>query len=82
MISRTKVNYNFSDLCTTFFMNESRNDSRVHFIDKLSDYYQEKNILLTPSGRCGLYLLLKALDHKRVIIPAYTCKAVAEAAIT
>jgi dTDP-4-amino-4,6-dideoxygalactose transaminase len=62
-------------------MNESSNDSRSHLIDKLRDYYQENNILLTPSGRCGLYLLLTALDHKRVIIPAYTCKAVAEAAI-
>ena len=37
-------------------------------------------MLLTPSGRSALYFLLRALPQPRVVVPAYTCKAVVEAA--
>jgi dTDP-4-amino-4,6-dideoxygalactose transaminase len=36
-------------------------------------------VLLTQGGRVGLYYLLKALPHKKVYLPAYTCWAVPDA---
>lgn len=32
-----------------------------------------------PSGRGGLYAILRSIEQRRVIVPAYTCKAVVEA---
>jgi dTDP-4-amino-4,6-dideoxygalactose transaminase len=46
----------------------------------LRKFLGEENVLLTPSGRGGLYFILKNLEQSRVIVPAYTCKAVVEAA--
>jgi len=81
MIPRTKVNYHLSDLLQAFFISESGKDYRKYLVSLLRNYLQEENILLTPSGRAGLYFILKAIDSPRILIPAYTCKAVAEAAI-
>ena len=38
------------------------------------------HVILTPSGRGGLFLLLHCLPQGRVCIPGYTCSAVTEAA--
>lgn len=38
-----------------------------------------RHVILTPSGRGGLFLLLHCLPSGRVCIPGYTCSAVAEA---
>ncbi len=52
--------------------------------DRLSKVLSSQHVLLTPSGRGALYLLLRALGETspngRVVMPAYTCSAVAEAA--
>src|SRR5438128_2628584 len=81
MIPRTKVNYTLGDLTRALFTTESGRDYRSHLISLLSDYFGEKHILLTPSGRGALYYILKATDKNRVLIPAYTCNAVVEAAL-
>lgn len=47
----------------------------------LIEYFGVRNVLLTHSGRTGLYFLLKALPHKKVYLPAYNCWAVTEAAL-
>jgi dTDP-4-amino-4,6-dideoxygalactose transaminase len=49
--------------------------------DKLSAMFSAKHIQLTPSGRSALYLLLCAMPQRKVVVPAYTCKAVVEAAL-
>ena len=81
MIPRTKVNYGLRDIAVAFLVSEGSHDYRAELVEVLSKYLGETNVLLTPSGRGGLYFILKALDRPRVVIPAYTCKAVAEAAI-
>jgi dTDP-4-amino-4,6-dideoxygalactose transaminase len=48
-------------------------------VKNLENYFKINKILLTPSGRCGLYVLLSCLEQQKVFIPAYTCKAVVEA---
>ena len=50
------------------------------FEEKISEYIDCSEILLTYSGRTALYLLLKAYGLKRndeVIMPAYDCETVA-----
>ena len=81
MIPRTKVNYTLSHLIRALFTTENGRDYRSHLIGLLRNYFDEKNILLTPSGRGALYYILMATDKCRVLIPAYTCNAVVEAAL-
>ena len=80
MIPRTKVNYNFSDILRSFFLSNRRHNYRNELCTALKNFLSIHNVLLTPSGRSGLYYILKAIDRPKVLIPAYTCKAVGEAA--
>ncbi|MDR2302641.1 MAG: DegT/DnrJ/EryC1/StrS family aminotransferase [Deltaproteobacteria bacterium] len=79
MISRTKPNYGILDLIGSFCLFESSSSKRNLLTNKLQDYFNNRKILLTPSGRGGLYVLLSCLKEQKVFIPAYTCKAVVEA---
>lgn len=81
MIPRTKANYTLRQLFKALFITETGMNYKAHLVDLLQQYLGEDNILLMPSGRAGLYYILKAVSASRVIIPAYTCKAVAEAAL-
>jgi len=80
MIPRTKVNYRIPDLIRTSLINESTDERRRLLTDRLAELFGTSNILLTASGRGALYILLSCLPQSRVLIPAYTCKAVVEAA--
>lgn len=80
MIPRTKVNYNFSDILRSFFLSNRCHTYRNKLCTALKNFLNIQNVLLTPSGRSGLYYILKAIDRPKVLIPAYTCKAVGEAA--
>jgi len=60
---------------------QSKKNSIELLTGAIRDFFGVKKVLLTPSGRGGLYLLLKAFKAKKVLIPAYTCRAVIEAAI-
>ena len=82
LIPRTKVNFGFKDLFMSLFINESHNKYSKFLIKQLGRYFKNYNIILTPSGRGGLYLILKSIhDKNKVIIPSYTCKVVTEAAM-
>jgi dTDP-4-amino-4,6-dideoxygalactose transaminase len=81
MIPRTKVNYGLGHLIRALFITEKENRHRLRLISLLRDYFDEKHVLLTPSGRGALYYILKATDKTRVLIPAYTCNAVVEATL-
>ena len=78
MIPRSKVNYSFIDLFNLSFIRPEKYYIKkvMHF---LQNFFSQKNILLTQSGRGGLYYILKSLPQKNVFIPAYTCNAVVEA---
>jgi dTDP-4-amino-4,6-dideoxygalactose transaminase len=79
MIPRTKVNYSALDLLRSLRVRED-GASRRALAERLAALMGVPEVLLTPSGRGGLYHILRALDLPRVVIPTYTCKAVAEAA--
>jgi dTDP-4-amino-4,6-dideoxygalactose transaminase len=80
MIPRTKVNYSFRELLSAIFVGERSHENREKLTARLKEFFQFEHVLLTPSGRAALYYLLKALPQQRVVVPAYTCKAVVEAA--
>jgi dTDP-4-amino-4,6-dideoxygalactose transaminase len=46
----------------------------------LMAYFHVAGVLLVPSGRAGLYYVLRALQERKVFMPAYTCSVVREAA--
>lgn len=82
MIPRTKVNYTLGELLGSIpLMLRSAPDWHERLIDRLRERFGMQHILLMPSGRAGLYFILRTLEQSRVIIPAYTCKAVVEAAL-
>lgn len=80
MIPRTKVNYGWRDLWSAVGVGEATTRWRDELVDLLARLFDSSHILLTGSGRGALYLLFRALPHPRVLVPAYTCKAVVEAA--
>jgi dTDP-4-amino-4,6-dideoxygalactose transaminase len=80
MIPRTKVNYRFPALISACLISESRDERRKELASRLSHFVDTPHVLLTASGRGALYVLLSCLPHRRVLVPAYTCKAVVEAA--
>lgn len=80
MIPRTKVNYTAQELMQAAMTREGGRQYRDALSARLRSLFGFELLLLTPSGRGALYFLLKALPQPRVIVPAYTCKAVVEAA--
>ncbi len=81
MIPRTKVNYSLRQLLRALSIPEGSGEHRDRLISLLRSYTGNHNVFLTPSGRAGLYFILKAIDKPRIIIPAYTCNAVVEACL-
>jgi len=81
MLPRTKANYSFKELFSSMYFSLRGIDSKTLLIKTIKKKFAYKNIILTPSGRCGLYFLLRTIDKPKVIIPAYTCNAVVEACL-
>jgi len=81
MIPRTKVNYCFADLARAFVIGERKHQHRERLLAMIRRFTGFELVLLTPSGRGGLCSILRALPQTRVLVPAYTCKAVVEAAL-
>ena len=79
MIPRVRVNYGWRELLAAFASRAGteRRDLRA----TLAALCGVGDVLLTPSGRAGLHAILQAVPHRRVLVPAYTCKAVVEAAL-
>lgn len=80
MLSRTKVNYGWAELWRALWRREVSTVQRQRLRALLEQEQGAAHVLVTPSGRGGLYYLLRAVPHTRVVVPAYTCKAVTEAA--
>lgn len=81
LIPRVRPNYTFHDVIGAIFV---RGDKKKYYdksIRYFSDFFKSENILLTSSGRGSLYWILKSLPQEKVVIPAYTCMVVVEAAL-
>jgi dTDP-4-amino-4,6-dideoxygalactose transaminase len=81
MIPRARPNFGFEDLARAAAVSGDGDVHRSRLRGLLGEYLGVDEVLLTPSGRAGLYAILKALDRPRVVVPAYTCNAVVEAAM-
>jgi dTDP-4-amino-4,6-dideoxygalactose transaminase len=81
MIPRTKVNYGIEDLCAALVCRAADTQARAALCELIRSTFGIEHVILTPSGRGALYYLLKAADQRRVVVPAYTCNAVIEAAM-
>lgn len=78
LIPRVRVNYNFSDLISAFFVG-TNNTKRGKCIDFISKFYSDEYVILAPSSRDAIYELLIRLPQKKVVIPSFTCMVVNEA---
>lgn len=81
LIPRVRVNYNLFDLIKAIFTGRGKGSKYEQLRQVICNYFGVDDILLTSSGRCSIYMLLRYLPQSRVIVPAYTCKVVVEAAI-
>lgn len=79
MIPRVRVNYGWRDLRAAISTRDGT--QREQLRGTLAQLCGVEDVLLTPSGRGGLYYILRAAPQPRVVIPAYTCNAVIEAAV-
>jgi dTDP-4-amino-4,6-dideoxygalactose transaminase len=79
MIPRVRVNYGWRDLRAAMAARDGK--QREQLRGTLAQLCGVEDVLLTPSGRGGLYYILRAAPQSRVVIPAYTCNAVIEAAL-
>lgn len=81
MVPRARANFTARDLVRGALASESSRGHRRRFGELVARYLGAEHVLLTPSGRGGLYAILRAIDRPVVIVPAYTCNAVVEAAL-
>lgn len=80
LIPRVRVNFCILDLLRSLFVLERQNWRRRKCEDLFSQYFNKEYALLVGSGRSAIYNVLKSLPKKKVLIPAYTCMVVPEAA--
>jgi dTDP-4-amino-4,6-dideoxygalactose transaminase len=80
VIPRTKVSYRLGDLLGALVASGRRDRHRAALAASLAVKLGGGNVLLTASGRGALYIILSVLPQRKVLVPAYTCKAVVEAA--
>lgn len=81
LIPRVRVNYTIGDLLIGLFSGRGKGQKCNCLRKEISKYFGVDNVLLTSSGRGSIYMLLKYLPQSKVIVPAYTCKVVIEAAL-
>lgn len=80
MIPRTKASYRLADLLRSVLAKDRCGSLRNALRSELATLLGKPSILLSASGRGALYIVLKCLPQRRVLLPAYTCRAVVEAA--
>lgn len=80
LIPRVRVNYSFVDLLKSLFVSEGNHKARRESETLLSSFFDNEGVLIVPSARDAIYELLIRLPQKKVVVPAYTCIAVVEAA--
>jgi len=81
LIPRVRVNYNLLDVFRALLTSSTDEKGRILLRRKLSSFMGVEDVLLTSSGRCGLFMIFRYLPQKKVFIPDYTCMVVVEAAL-
>lgn len=79
IIPNIKVNYSLWDIIKSLFIR-----SQGYYIEKtkntIAHIFHNRNIIFTCSGRSALFHVLSVLPQNKVVVPAYTCDVVVEAA--
>lgn len=81
LISVMRVNYTLSDIFRAFFIFDKNTRYRERLVDHICNYFKVSDAVLTSSCRNAIFLLLKSMELRKVIVPAYTCGVVVEAAM-
>ncbi len=79
LIPCIRVNYTIPQLLKAFFIQSRPAKHSLQLKQNICDYFGVNDVILTSSARCAIYLILKNLPQKKVIIPAYTCEVVYDA---
>lgn len=80
LIPNIKVSYHFRDIIGAFFVS-SKNDRYIKMATQVvKSMFGVSDVLFTSSGRSALYFILRYLPQSKVVVPAYTCDVVVEAA--
>lgn len=77
-----RVNYTFYEVLRSIFIPARSRRYRNKLKEAIKDLYGVNDVLLTSSCREAIYMLLKSLKQNKVIIPAYTCDVVVDAALS
>ena len=80
LIPRVRVNFKAGELARSMFVTDKRDKHRKAASELLSKSFDGREVILCSSGRTALYQILKQLPQRKVMIPAYTCPCVPEAA--
>lgn len=81
MVPRTAANFTLAELAGAALSTREDGTELARLRTKLARALEVEDVALVPSGRAGLYSILKAAPEiERVVVPAYTCNAVTEAA--
>ena len=74
-----RVNYTYPQLFGSFFVSERSMKYRERLKEMIRIFFSVDDVLLTSSARCAIYMIVRSLPQKKVIVPAYTCEVVIEA---
>lgn len=80
LIPRVRPSYTFTEVIKSLLVSDRGKKYSEEAKRLLSEYFGTENLMLTSSGRGSLYWILKTLPQTKVIVPAYTCIVVVEAA--
>lgn len=74
-----RVNYTIPQLIGSLFVSECSTRYREKLKEMIRIFFEVDDVLLTSSARCAIYMIVRSLPQKKVIVPAYTCEVVIEA---
>lgn len=81
LIPLLRVNYSIWQIFKSLFISEKKDTYRSELISVIQGIFNVKDVKLTSSCRTAIYKLLVSLPQSKVIVPAYTCGVVVEAAV-
>lgn len=81
MIPVIKVNYRLWEILEAMFIPAGGHKHLSRLEKVVCRYFGVDGVMFASSGRAALYFVLRALPQRKVVVPAYTCDAVVEAAM-
>lgn len=74
-----RVNYTIPQLLGSICVTERSTYYRERLKEMIRVFFSVENVTLTSSARCAIFMIVRSLPQKKVIVPAYTCEVVIEA---